>query len=134
MTTTDEGRARRQVALALSTGLITGAFSGLLGIGGGLLIIAALVGWLHTTQHEAHGTSLVAVIPIALVASLVLWTHDHQLVRWSTAVVIGVASIIGAPVGARLAHATSGPVLRRMIGGIALLSSAAMFGKVLGWI
>jgi uncharacterized membrane protein YfcA len=122
------------MALALATGVITGVFSGLLGIGGGLLIIAALVGWLHTSQHEAHGSSLVAVIPIALVASLVLWTHDHQLVRWSTAAVIGAASIVGAPFGARLAHATSAPVLRRMIGVIALLSSAAMFGKVLGWL
>jgi uncharacterized membrane protein YfcA len=126
--------ARQQVVLAVVLGIITGLFSGLLGIGGGLIVIAGMVGWLHTRQHEAHGSSLVAVIPIAVVGVIVMWLHNHDLVRLTAAAVIGGASIVGAPLGARLAHATSALTLRRIVGVTALGSSAAMFGKVLGWI
>jgi uncharacterized membrane protein YfcA len=126
--------ARQQVVLAVVLGMITGLFSGLLGIGGGLIVIAGMVGWLHTSQHEAHGSSLVAVIPIAVVGVMVLWLQNHDLVRLTAAVVIGAATIVGAPLGARLAHAASAITLRRMVGVTALGSSAAMFGKVLGWI
>jgi len=120
----------RRTAIALGVGLVTGVFSGLLGIGGGLIVIAGLVGWLRTPQHEAHGTSLIAIIPIALVGSVVLWTHDHALVRVPTAVLIGGASIIGAPLGARIAHAASGRLLRRIVGVTALVVAAAMLVKV----
>jgi uncharacterized membrane protein YfcA len=126
--------ARQQVVLAVVLGLITGLFSGLLGIGGGLIVIAGMVGWLHATQHEAQGSSLVAVIPIAVTGVMVLWVQNHDLVRPTAAVVIGGASIAGAPLGARLAHAASARTLRRLVGVTALASSAAMFGKVLGWI
>ncbi len=123
---------RRRIAIALATGLLTGIFSGLLGIGGGLIIVATMVAWLHTSQHEAHGSSLVAVIPIALVGALLL--GRHAFVNWPLAAVMGGASIIGAPVGARLAHAAPGPVLRRIVGLVALLVAAAMLGQVFGWI
>ncbi len=129
---------RRHAAIALGVGMVTGIFSGLLGIGGGLIIIAGLTRWLHTTQHEAHGSSLVAVIPIAVVGSVYLTLQQQamgrELVHWPIAVVIGVASIVGAPLGAYLAHQTSGAILRRIVAVTAFAVAASMFARAAGWL
>lgn len=92
-------------ARALTAGLVAGIAGGLFGVGGGILLVPLLTAWFHATQHEAHGTSL-AVVGATALASLVIY-GSHSNVDWRTALIVGVASVFAARLGARLAARTS---------------------------
>jgi hypothetical protein len=92
-------------ARALLAGLVAGAAGGLFGVGGGIILIPFLTGWFRTSQHQAHGTSLAVVGVTALAGLGVYGTHAH--VDWRTALVVGLASVFAARLGARLAARTS---------------------------
>ena len=90
---------------ALLAGLLAGIAGGLFGVGGGILLIPLLTGWLRTTQHQAHGTSLAAIGATAVASLAVYGAHSH--VDWGTALAVGIASVLAAPLGARAAARTS---------------------------
>ena len=80
-----------------------GVVSGLFGIGGGILIVPALVFWLGFSQHDATGTSLAILLPpIGLAAVLEYARHDH--VQWKAAAVIAATMFAGSYIGARFAN------------------------------
>lgn len=81
-------------------GFITGIFSGLLGIGGGVILIPLMVTYLGINQHTAHGTSLAVIIPTALTASIVYSFNGN--IDFMPALNLAVGSIIGASLGAKL--------------------------------
>lgn len=114
---------------ALVTGLLAGAFGGLFGVGGGIILIPLLTLWLGATQHQAHGTSL-AVTGITALASLAIYAAHHN-VDWRTAAVVGIGSALTARYGARYAARVSAPNLKRafaaflLVVGIRLLWSPA---------
>jgi uncharacterized membrane protein YfcA len=93
---------RGLVRVAL-VGLVAGGLAGLFGVGGGILIVPALVVLLHLTQRLAHGTSLAAIVPISL-AGLVGYAADGK-VDWTVALCLAVGSaVIGALLGTHLLH------------------------------
>ena len=88
---------------ALLIGLAAGVTSGLLGVGGGILFVPGLVFFLGLSQLHAEATSLVAVVPVALVGA---WRqHGYGNVRLRDGVVIGLLSPLGVVGGAALANA-----------------------------
>ncbi len=103
--------ARRELAVALLTGVAAGFASGLFGVGGGIVLVPLLTAVLGLTQHQAHGTSLAAIGATAI-ASLVVYGL-HGQVAWGTALLVGLASVLSARHGARLAARTSTRDLRR---------------------
>lgn len=102
---------RSERAAALLTGVAAGLAGGLFGVGGGIVLVPLLTGALRLTQHEAHGTSLAAVGATAIAALVVYGVHGQ--VAWGTAVLVGLASVLTARYGARLAARTSSRDLRR---------------------
>lgn len=99
------------VLLLVGIGLATGVVSGLFGIGGGLLLIPALIYLVGYTQHEATGTSLaVLLLPVGLGA--VLEYYRHGFVDLKVALIIALAVLVGGWFGAVLANQVSGPYLR----------------------
>jgi len=99
------------VLLLVAIGLATGLVSGLFGIGGGLLLIPALIYLVGYTQHEATGTSLaVLLLPVGLGA--VLEYYRHGFVDLKVALIIALAVLVGGWFGAVLANQISGPYLR----------------------
>ena len=106
----------------LFLGLIAGVLSGLLGIGGGILIVPALVFIFHLTQHTAQGTTLALMIPpIGLLAA---WTYWKQgCVDIKIAVLICLGFFFGGLLGARLAVSIDAALLKRLFG-VALLITA----------
>lgn len=84
----------------VSFGFITGIFSGLLGIGGGVLLIPLMVTYLGVSQHTAHGTSLAVIIPTAVTASIVYSFNGNM--DFVPALNLAVGSIAGASLGAKL--------------------------------
>ena len=83
--------------LCVGAGLLGGVASGLLGIGGGVLLIPLLV--FVMTQHQAHATSLAAIIPTAAVGASVFALQDD--VGISIAIALAAGALVGAPLGAR---------------------------------
>jgi uncharacterized membrane protein YfcA len=88
------------------------------GVGGGILFVPTLVA-LGLDHHDATGTSLLAIIPTALVGT---WRQSrYGNVRWRGALVIGVAAAAAAQGGVALAEALSDATLRRLFAGFLVL-------------
>ena len=90
----------RRSAIAASVGLAAGFIGGLFGVGGGTVMVPALVLWLGLSQHRAHATSTTAIIATAS-ASLVQFAQDGE-VAWSSAGFVLIGALTGAFFGARL--------------------------------
>lgn len=99
------------IAVAILLGLAAGVLSGMFGVGGGILFVPALVA-LGLGQLEAQGTSLLAILPTVLAGT---WNQRrYGNLRPRTALVVGLASIVGVEVGARLATQLPDSTLRRL--------------------
>jgi uncharacterized membrane protein YfcA len=99
------------VILAILLGVAAGVFAGLFGVGGGILFVPALV-LLGLGQLEAQGTSLLAILPTVLAGT---WNQRrYGNLRPRIALVVGLASIVGVEVGARLATELPEATLRRL--------------------
>lgn len=101
------------VALAIGLGLVAGVVAGMFGVGGGILFVPALVA-LGLGQIEAQATSLLAILPTVLAGA---WSqHRFGNLRPRTAAILGVSSIVGVEVGARVATSLPEDALRRFFG------------------
>lgn len=92
-------------------GFATGALSGLLGIGGGIILVPAMVYLLGINQHAAHGTSLAVISFVVLLSALYYGSHGQ--VDWIIALWLAGGGVIGAAIGARLCSLLSGGRLRQ---------------------
>jgi uncharacterized membrane protein YfcA len=117
-------------------GLLGGAFAGLFGVGGGIVIVPALIYWAGFSQHRATGTSLAVLLPpIGLAAVIEYYRHGNVDVR--AAVILAITMFIGAWGGSILANQMKGPHLRLAFGvfvsamGVYLIYGAS---KRLGWV
>jgi hypothetical protein len=106
-------------------GLIAGTFSGLIGIGGGIIIIPALVFLFGLSQHQAQGTTLALLVPpIGLLAA---WTYYKEgYVDLRIAGLICVGFFVGGLLGAKLAVGLPNPVLEKLFGAALFLISLKM--------
>jgi uncharacterized membrane protein YfcA len=96
-------------------GLLAGALSGLIGIGGGVIVVPALVLLFGFSQHQAQGTTLALLVPpIGLPAA---WTYfKHGSVNFEVAMLVCVGFFVGGFLGAKLATGLSNIVLERIFG------------------
>ena len=88
----------RGVAGAAALGLLAGVLSGLLGVGGGLIMVPGMVLALHLRQHVAHATSLAAIVPTAVAGALAFGKASS--VDWRIGLLLAAGSIPGARAGA----------------------------------
>jgi uncharacterized membrane protein YfcA len=82
----------------LTTGVGGGLLSGLLGVGGGIVMVPLLVLWAVYSQRDAHALSLGAIIPISI-AGIAAYGVAGE-VRYGTAIALAAGSIVGARIGA----------------------------------
>ena len=88
---------------AVTIGLAAGVVAGMLGVGGGILFVPALVVFLEFTQVRAEATSLLAIIPVAVVGA---WRqHAYGNIRLRDGLALGALSAAGAVAGVALANA-----------------------------
>lgn len=90
----------REGIFLFGVGLAAGVGSGLLGVGGGLVMVPLMVLLLRVPQHEAHATSLAAIAPIAAAGAWVFGSSGRA--EPGVALVLGLGSIPGAVLGAEL--------------------------------
>jgi uncharacterized protein len=116
--------------VAVAIGLCAGIVGGLLGVGGGVLFVPGLVIVLGLGQHQAEATSLLAIVPVAIVGTIK--QDGYGNVRRKDALLMGLLSIAGAAVGVVLANALSGSVLRVGFALLMVLVAAQLVRKSLG--
>jgi hypothetical protein len=97
--------------LAAGVGLLAGVLAGMFGVGGGILFVPALVA-LGLEQHQATGTSLLAILPAVAAGT---WRNARSgTVAWRSAGVIGLAAALAAQGGVLVSEALPGHVLRKL--------------------
>jgi uncharacterized membrane protein YfcA len=106
-------------------GLGGGVLSGLLGVGGGVVMVPLLVLWAGYRQREAHAVSLGAIIPIS-VAGIATYGVAGEVRYWQ-ALALAAGSIVGAPIGARLLAQIDERLLK-IVFGTFLVGVAALLG------
>ena len=87
---------------AIAVGLLAGAVAGLMGVGGGILFVPALTIFLDQNQIHAEATSLLAIIPVAIVGAS--RQRGYGNLRLGDAIVIGLLSPVGVIGGAVIAN------------------------------
>jgi uncharacterized membrane protein YfcA len=92
-----------ELLAVIAIGFVAGMAAGLLGIGGGALFVPALVLFLGLSQLEAQATSLLAIVPVAVVGAL--RQHSYGNLRPRDGLVMGALAIAGAAGGVALANA-----------------------------
>jgi uncharacterized membrane protein YfcA len=104
----------REVILIL-IGLGAGISSGVFGIGGGVVIVPALVYLLDFPTHRAIGTSLAVLLPpIGAAAVYAYWQAGN--IDWRAAIILALTLFVGAWLGAKVANSLSENVLRSLFG------------------
>ena len=113
------------IVLFLVIGVLAGILSGLLGIGGGVIIVPALVFLFGYSQHLAQGTTLALMVPP--IGILAAWTYYQQgNVNLTAAACICLGFLVGGLLGARFATIISDLALRRLFGVLFLVVSVRM--------
>jgi uncharacterized membrane protein YfcA len=84
--------------MAIGVGLLTGTITGILGLGGGFLMVPALIWFFAVAPYEAVGTTLLAMVPIALFGGLAKVYHGY--VDLTVGVLLGLGAIGGTQLGA----------------------------------
>jgi uncharacterized membrane protein YfcA len=111
--------------LYLVLGIAVGIVSGMIGIGGGILIVPILVYFFHMSQHRAQGTSLGALLaPIGILAFFAYYRAGNVDVKAALMIALGFA--IGGYFGGVWAQHVSDMVLRRTFGAVLILAGLKM--------
>ena len=110
-------------------GLVAGVLSGLVGIGGGIVVVPALVFLFGFSQHQAQGTALAMMVPP--VGLLAAWTYFKQgHVDLTVAALLCLGFFFGGLFGARIATHVSNEALEKLFGVVLLAVSLKMiFGR-----
>lgn len=109
--------------ILIGIGLVAGILSGLIGVGGGIIVVPALVYFLGISQHSAQGTSLALMLPpIGILAAMNYYKAGELNIKY--AIVIAIAFIIGGYVGSRLSiELISESVMKKIFGFIMLIAA-----------
>jgi uncharacterized protein len=120
------------IITALLIGLAAGMLSGLVGVGGGIIMVPALVFFMHYTQHQAQGTSLAVLTLPVILASLYYY---HQCQKAGTPIdlkivgLLGAGFIVGAFFGSKMAIAIDQATLKKIFAVILFYTAF----KMLSW-
>ncbi len=109
-----------EIAKLLLTGVLAGVAAGFFGIGGGMIIVPALVYLLGFEQHKATGTSLAILLP-PLGLGAVYEYHKKGHVDFNAALIIGALLAVGAWAGGKYANQLKGPTLQLGFGVFAVV-------------
>jgi len=109
----------------LLIGVVTGVMAGMLGIGGAIIMIPAMVFLLGFSQHMAQGTSLAVMLPpIGVFAAYNYWKAGH--VNITFALILAGAFIVGSFFGSKIALQIPQALLKKIFGILLLLVAAKM--------
>jgi len=116
------------IVLLVLIGLFAGAMSGFVGIGGGVIIVPALVFLMHLSQHEAQGTSLILMLPPIGILAVMNYYKAGQITSTTIwfGVIIAAAFIVGGYFGSRLSLKLNENIVKLVFGVLMLYLSFKM--------
>ena len=121
------------IMAALIIGLAAGVLSGLVGVGGGIIMVPALVFFMKYTQHQAQGTSLaVLTLPVTIVASIYYYNQCQKMGTPIDFKVIGLVAmgfVVGGYFGSKIALAVDQAALKKIFAVILFYTAF----KMLSW-
>lgn len=116
------------LVLLILIGLSAGLLSGVVGVGGGVVMIPLLMLLMGLDQHQAQGTSLAVMLPP--IGILAAWNyHKAGFVEWKYAMIIAVTFIIGGYLGSRWAVTVDARTLKKIFGVIMLIGALKLIFK-----
>ena len=113
------------IVLYILTGITAGTFSGLLGVGGGIIIVPALVYLFKFSQHAAQGTTLALMVPpIGILGAYVYYRAGYVNVKAAFFICMGF--FLGGLLGAKLAGKLPDETLKKLFGAVLMLVALKM--------
>lgn len=111
--------------ILIAIGVLAGILSGFVGVGGGIIIVPALMYVLGMSQFEAQGTSLfVLLLPVGILAVSNYYKSDQ--INWKFGLIISLAFVLGGYFGSKFALKLSPSVVRIVFGAIMAIVSIKM--------
>jgi uncharacterized protein len=111
--------------ILIGIGIVTGVMAGMLGIGGAIIMIPALVFFMGFSQQTAQGTSLAVMLPpIGIIAAFNYYKAGH--VNFKFALILACAFLLGSYFGSKLALNLPQAALKKIFGVLLLLVAAKM--------
>jgi hypothetical protein len=113
------------ILILIVIGIITGVMAGMLGIGGAIIMIPALVYLLGISQQTAQGTSLAVMLPpVGVIAAYNYYKAGHVNIRF--AIILAIFFLVGSYFGSKLALKIPQEALKKIFGILLLLVAAKM--------
>jgi uncharacterized membrane protein YfcA len=113
------------ILLLLSIGLASGMLSGLVGVGGGIIIVPALVFFLGFSQQAAQGTSLgLLLLPVGIFA--VANYYKQGFIDWKVIIIMCITFVIGGWLGSKLALSMPERTVKRIFAVIMIIAAIKM--------
>jgi uncharacterized protein len=113
------------IMILLCIGLLAGILSGMVGVGGGIIIVPALVYFMSMSQHEAQGTSLgVLLLPVGIFAVMNYYKAGYVDVR--STLIIACTFLIGGFIGSKIAISIDQNMVKKVFGVVLLLVAFKM--------
>lgn len=114
-----------EIGLLVAIGVVAGGLSGMIGLGGGVIVVPALVYLCGYAQQLAQGTTLALMLPP--IGVLAVWNYyERGLVDFRVAGIICIGFVVGSWFGSKGALAISPEVLRRVFGAVIILIGCKM--------
>lgn len=117
------GSKRASTGVLVAIGVVTGVLAGLLGVGGGIIMVPALVA-VGFTRHRATASSLAAILLVAVAGAIAFGAAGN--VDLPTGVFLGLGGLLGSTVGAHWMNRLSGRTLARIFGVVLLVAGVRM--------
>jgi len=109
-----------EVIVLICIGLVAGTLSGMFGVGGGIIIVPALVFFLGMSQHQAQGTSLgLMLLPIGILAAYNYYKTGNLDVK--AGLIVAATFVVGGYIGSKFSLAISEAAIKRMFGILMLI-------------
>ncbi|MDO4540517.1 MAG: sulfite exporter TauE/SafE family protein [Syntrophomonadaceae bacterium] len=108
-----------RVAALMLLGLLTGIFSGMLGVGGGWILVPGIIMIARLSPHKAVGTTMLAMLPIAILGASIKLAQGF--VVWPDGLFLGLGALIGAQLGARVSNRIPSKVMKLLFSVLFLL-------------
>lgn len=101
-------------------GLLAGILSGLVGVGGGIIMVPLFILFLGLTQHNAQGMSLAVMLPPVTFLAVYNY-HKAGVINWKAAIIVSILFIIGGYLGSKLALQIDQKTLKKIFGLVMLI-------------
>src|SRR5688500_11233603 len=123
----------QEIIILIIVGIAAGVLSGLVGVGGGIILVPAMVYFLHYTQHQAQGTSLgVLTFPVVILAFITYYQECKKMgdpIDLKVIAIIAVGFVVGSYFGSNIAVRIDKEMLKKIFALILLYTAF----KMLNW-